>query len=110
MIAYAEAFGGTEQPTIGSGARIYYLEDGFETTVDSGKRSLYNGVERARTVGSEALHAEQLVDAVRFAYCQPYVASFFNFLLTDEKAARRVAVRRALGRRLEERRTRLCAA
>jgi hypothetical protein len=25
------------------------------------------------------------VDAVRFAYCQPYVASFFTFLLTDEK-------------------------
>ncbi len=85
VIAYAEAFAGTDQPTIGGGARIYYLEDGFETTVDSAKRSLYNGVERARTVGSEALHAAQLVDAVRFAYCQPYVASFFNFLLTDER-------------------------
>ena len=45
---------------------------------------LYSGVERARTVGSDSLHAAQLVDAVRFAYCQPYVASFFNFLLTDE--------------------------
>jgi hypothetical protein len=85
VTAYAEAFAGTEQPAIGGGARIYYLEDGFETTVDSSKRLLYSGVERARTVGPDALHAEQLVDAVRLAYCQPYVASFFNFLLTDEK-------------------------
>ena len=84
VAAYAEAFRGTDQPTIGGGARIYYLEDGFETTVSSTKRSIYSGVERARTVGSESLHAAQLVDAVRLAYCQPYVASFFNFLLTDE--------------------------
>jgi hypothetical protein len=84
VAAYTEAFRGTDQPTIGSGARIYYLEDGFETTVSSTKRSIYSGVERARTVGSESLHAAQLVDAVRLAYCQPYVASFFNFLLTDE--------------------------
>jgi hypothetical protein len=84
VAAYTEAFRGTDQPTIGGGARIYYLEDGFETTVSSTKRSLYSGVERARTVGSDSLHAAQLVDAVRLAYCQPYVASFFNFLLTDE--------------------------
>lgn len=84
VAAYTEAFRGTDQPTIGGGARIYYLEDGFETTVSSTKRSIYSGVERARTVGSESLHAAQLVDAVRLAYCQPYVASFFNFLLTDE--------------------------
>jgi len=84
--AYAQGFGGTDQPTIGKGARIYYLEDGFETTVASTKRSLYSGVERARTVGADALHSEQLIDAVRFAYCQPNVASFFNFLLVDEKS------------------------
>ena len=52
VLAYAEAFAGTDQPTIGGGARIYYLEDGFETTIDSTKRSLYSGVERARTVSS----------------------------------------------------------
>ena len=85
VAAYDDAFAGTDQPTIGRGARIWYLEDGFETTVTSAKRSLYSGVERARTVGPDALHAEQLVDAVRFAYCQPHVASFFNFLLTDER-------------------------
>ena len=65
--------------------RIFYLENGFETTVVASKRSLYKGTERARTVGYEALHREQLLDAVRLAYCQPHVASFFNFLLTDEK-------------------------
>jgi hypothetical protein len=85
VAAYAEAFAGTDQPTIGSGPRIWYLENGFETSISSSKRSLYNGVERARTVGPDALHAEQLVDSVRFAYCQPYVASTFNFLLTDER-------------------------
>jgi hypothetical protein len=85
VAAYAEAFGGTDQPTIGSGPRIWYLENGFETTIASAKQSLYSGVERARTVGSQALHAEQLVDSVRFAYCQPHVASTFNFLLTDER-------------------------
>jgi hypothetical protein len=86
VAAYAEAFAGTDQPSIGvNGVRIYYLEDGFETTVSSAKRSVYSGVERARTVGSDLLHREQLLDAVRFAYCQPYVASYFNFLLTDER-------------------------
>jgi hypothetical protein len=85
VAAYQSAFAGTDQPTIGRGARIYYLENGFETTVVTGKRSLYSGVERARTVGPDTLHSEQLLDAVRLAYCQPYVASFFNFLLTDEK-------------------------
>ena len=84
VAAYAEAFGGTDQPTIGSGARIWYLENGFETTVVAQKRALYSGRELARTVGAEALHAEQLVDSVRFAFCQPHVASTFNFLLTDE--------------------------
>jgi hypothetical protein len=86
VAAYAEAFAGTDQPPIGvNGVRIYYLEDGFETTVSSAKRSLYNGVERARTVGPDLLHREQLQDAIRFAYCQPHVASYFNFLLTDER-------------------------
>jgi len=84
--AYAAAFAGTDQPTIGvDGARIYYLEDGFETTVSQAKRSLYDGRERSRTVGADFLHREQLQDAVRLAYCQPFVAGFFNFLLTDER-------------------------
>lgn len=85
VAAYADAFAGTDQPTIGAGARVWYLENGFETTVSAAKRSLYDGRERARTVGPGALHAEQLVDSVRLAYCQRHVASTFNFLLTDER-------------------------
>jgi hypothetical protein len=86
IAAYAKAFAGTDQPPIGvGGVRIWYLEDGFETTVVTAKRSHYSGVERARTVGAEALHREQLLDSVRLAYCQQHVASFFNFLLTDER-------------------------
>ena len=50
VAAYAEAFRGTDQPTIGGGARIYYLEDGFETTVSSTKRSS-TAASSARTVG-----------------------------------------------------------
>jgi hypothetical protein len=30
--------------------------------------------------------AAQLSDAVRLAYCQPYVGAFFNFLLADESS------------------------
>jgi hypothetical protein len=85
LAAYDDAFGGTDQPTIGRGARIYYLEAGFETTVPTARRGLYSGAERGRTVGAEALHGEQLIDSVRLAYCQPHVASWFNFLLTDEE-------------------------
>jgi hypothetical protein len=87
IAAYATAFAGTDQPLIGvGGVRIWYLEDGFETTVVSAKRSVYSGVERSRTVGPDALHREQLLDSVRLAYCQQHVASFFNFLLTDERS------------------------
>ena len=86
--AYEEAFGGTDQPTIGRGARVWYLEDGFETTIATAKRGLYSGKELARTVGPDLLHREQLVDAIRLAYCQQHVASFFNFLLTDERNLR----------------------
>lgn len=85
VAAYDEAFRGSDQPTIGRGARIYYLEDGFETAISPAKRGLYSGVERARVVGPDVLHSEQLLDAVRLAYCQPHVASWFNFLLTDER-------------------------
>ena len=30
--------------------------------------------------------ATQLADALRLAYCQPYVGAFFNFLLADERS------------------------
>src|SRR5207247_437897 len=56
---------------------------------DGARRSLYTGSENdARPVadgaGSAVTQSTQLADAVRLAYCQPYVGAFFNFLLWDE--------------------------
>ena len=51
----------------------------------------------ARTLEPEA-QAAQIAAALRLASCQPRVAAYFNFLLVDETAARRLAVRPALGR------------
>ena len=110
MQAHAEAFQGTAQPIPGEcGAHrcvaIWYLEAGFQTVVDSTKASLYQNAENVPSVpdfaGGEPDfpppsadstapdQATQLVDAIRLAYCQPYVAAFFNFLLRDEIDLRR---------------------
>jgi hypothetical protein len=83
--AYADAFTGTGQPAIGRDTRVYYLEAGFESTIDPAKRPLYVGREEAETIGARVRHGDQLIDAVRLAYCQRHVASFFNFLLTDDQ-------------------------
>ena len=78
------AFGGTGQPTPGlRGVTIWYMETGFQTRVTRG-RHLYSGVETDRQAVSEEKQAELLADAVRLAYCQPYVGAFFNFELRDE--------------------------
>jgi hypothetical protein len=79
-----QAFGGTGQPVPGvHGVTIWYMEDGFQTRVTRG-RNLYTGSETDRSATSEAKQAQQLTDAVRLAYCQPYVGAFFNFELRDE--------------------------
>ena len=78
------AFAGTGQPAPGQrGVTIWYMEDGFQSTVASGRR-LYSGSETDRHAVSEAVQAQQLSDAVKLAYCQPYVGAFFNFELRDE--------------------------
>ncbi|HSS73582.1 MAG TPA: hypothetical protein VLK53_08450 [Gaiellaceae bacterium] len=99
MAALTEAFGGTGQPLPGQrNVSIWYMEQGFQTTVDAAKASLYSGVETdrhrlpptaARTTagtsdGLAADQATQLTDALRMAYCQPGVAAFFNFEIADE--------------------------
>ena len=103
--AYDDAFGGTPQPHPGrcvSGrcASIWYMEIGYQTAV-SEQRSLYHGAETdERAVPAGGLgdppgalppdtspapdHGTQLADAIRLAYCQPYVGAYFNFLLRDE--------------------------
>jgi hypothetical protein len=99
-------FGGTGQPVPGQCvdgrcAAIWSLEAGYQTEPDAAKRSLYRELENDdhvlpdvgagerddATPDEDSLapdHATQLVDGLRLAYCQPYVAAFFNFLLWDE--------------------------
>jgi uncharacterized protein YkwD len=106
MQALWDAFHGTPQPIPGecAGGRctsIWYLENGFQTVVDSHKASLYRGVPNERHPlpdfgGGEPAaprvdddspapdQATQILDAVRLAACQPYVEAYFNFLLVDE--------------------------
>lgn len=107
MQALWDAFDGTPQPIPGecAGGRcvgIWYLEIGYQTTVDAHKAGLYVGrVNEQYPIpdwgGGEPQtppppetspapdQATQITDAVRLAYCQPYVEAFFNFLLVDEQ-------------------------
>ncbi len=99
MALLEQAFGGTGQPLPGQKqVRIWYMEQGFQTSVDPAKRSLYRGAETAgqllppffgaaaRTAAGLAPdQATQLSDALRVAYCQPAVGAFFNFELADER-------------------------
>lgn len=99
MQVLEQAFGGTGQPLPGQGrVRIWYMEQGFQTTVDPAKTALYHGTETTRqllppwlqrsTAGASAAlapdQATQLRDALELAYCQPAVGAFFNFELVDE--------------------------
>jgi hypothetical protein len=91
VAALQTAFAGTDQPLPGRrGVSIWYLEQGFQTTIDPAKASLYSGRETEpnlvpplATAGVRD-QATQLADALRVAYCQPYVGAFFNFELADE--------------------------
>jgi fibronectin type 3 domain-containing protein len=95
------AFDGTAQPIPGDGATtIWYLESGSQTAIDAGKEGVYTGTENVQVVPdyaggepdgsapSETSDAPdqytQALDAIRLAYCQPHVATIFNFLLFDE--------------------------
>ena len=75
-----ESFAGTAQPQ----TSIWYLENGFQTSVVAWRRSLYAGRESVDGAVSGARQAEQLGAALRLAYCQPRVTAYFNFLLVDE--------------------------
>ena len=75
-----ESFAGTAQPA----TPIWYLENGFQTTVANGRRSHYTGQENVTRTLAPAEQAAQLATALRLASCQPRVAAYFNFLLVDE--------------------------
>jgi hypothetical protein len=104
--AYFDGFDGTAQATpgrcvAGRCVPIWYMEMGFQTTVAPNVAWAYSGAENVTNVvpadgnGDPAGsapderslapdHATQLVDAIRLAYCQPYVEAYFNFMLRDE--------------------------
>jgi hypothetical protein len=93
--ALDDAFRGTAQP-LPSATRpsLWYMENGFQTTVPRGKRQHYRGEETDHwvvpPVGPEGIdpwyrdQANQLRDALLLAHCQPEVGAFFNFELIDE--------------------------
>jgi hypothetical protein len=93
------AFAGTGQPLPGQGSTtIWYLAQGYQTTPDPAKASLYSGTETDTAPvpswspneasdtreGPGLDQAMQLEDAVAVAYCQPDVGAYFNFHLVDE--------------------------
>jgi hypothetical protein len=75
----ARGFAGTAQDS----HDIWYLEDGFQSTVPELLRRGYSGRETAVTA-TAAEQARRLRDAVLLAACQPTVRAFFNFELVDE--------------------------
>ena len=93
--ALDDAFRGTAQP-LPSADRpsLWYMENGFQTTVPRAKRQHYYGEETddwvVPPVAPEGIdpwyrdQANQLRDALLLAHCQPEVGAFFNFELIDE--------------------------
>jgi hypothetical protein len=94
--ALHEAFDGTGQ-RLPSDARpsVWYMENGFQTTVSPTKSHHYHGEETDQWVvpplapaGVDPWYrdqASQLRDALFLAHCQPEVGAFFNFELIDEE-------------------------
>ena len=75
-----ESFAGTAQPA----TPVWYLENGFQTTVANRRRAHYTGQENVARTLAPAEQAAQLATALRLASCQPRVIAYFNFLLVDE--------------------------
>lgn len=62
---------------------VWYLEDGYQSTVPHPLRAHYDGRETVLTL-APALQARLLRSAIALAACQPHVRAFFNFELVDE--------------------------
>jgi hypothetical protein len=99
MEALTAAFRGTGQPIPGQGTtKIWYLAQGYQTSPDTSKASLYTGSETDASpvpawsaqeasdqrTGPGLDQAMQLADAITLAACQPNVGAYFNFHLIDE--------------------------
>jgi hypothetical protein len=72
------------QAAFGRSPEIWYLEDGFQSTVPAPLGSHYYGRENVRTL-TPTQQARDLGQAIRLAACQPDVRAFFNFELADEQ-------------------------
>jgi hypothetical protein len=95
LAALHDAFDATGQPlpTV-ERPTVWYMENGFQTTVWPSKSRHYHGEETDHWVvpplapaGVEPWYrdqASQLRDALFLAHCQPEVGAFFNFELIDE--------------------------
>jgi hypothetical protein len=70
------SFGGTPA--------VWYLEDGFQSTVPARLRHRYHGRENVVTLDPD-VQAERLAAAIGLAACQEHVHAFFNFELVDEQ-------------------------
>jgi hypothetical protein len=68
---------------LGRHAKIWYLEDGYQSQPPPRLRGRYTGRETVATI-SPARQARYLGRAIRLAACQPQVRAFFNFELVDE--------------------------
>jgi hypothetical protein len=80
----AKAFRGTAQPLPGrAGVTIWYLEDGYQSTVD-GHEASYNGAENVAQLLEPGFANLQLASSIWLAYCQPLVGAIFNFQLRDD--------------------------
>jgi hypothetical protein len=89
MSALTQAFQFTAQRVpSATWARLWYLEDGFQTSIPWPLTLFYTGRENDPTVlpagGLEKSQSSQLTAAISLAYCQPAVSAFFNFELLDE--------------------------
>ena len=100
VAALTTGFEGTAQPVPGaSGTSIWYLAQGYQSASDSAHAGQYSGTESdtapvpafSANEGSDSGSGPgvdqplQLADAMKIAYCQPFVGAFFNFHLVDEK-------------------------
>ena len=77
--ALRDAFRRTPQPL----APVWYLEDGFQSTVPPSKRRFYRGRENVETIAA-SVQAEEVRDAILRASCQRGVGAIFNFERVDE--------------------------
>ncbi len=85
MSLLGAAFDGTAQQ--GSSLPILYDEFGIESTIPTGKASLYTGTEPTTTKPVDEYQQAASYDVgLRLAFCQPTVAGVLLFHSEDEKA------------------------